>query len=206
MKSSRPPVLATKLLERLVSGPFAEALRGDLIEQYRQGRSPSWFWRQVLIGVFASVLRDIGSHKLLAAGSAAAGIAIYLLSSFPVNWLVRFLASLGWLRIESRLRIADLLGDLACMIIGWAVFRLSTRRRFTKVCLYSAAVLFFEAVHVSSGFLLNGRLSQVTSQMLLFGVVLSVTRPLSILVGGIAASITTRPRRAADLQSPATIE
>jgi hypothetical protein len=201
MRSSRPPALATKLLERLVSGPFAEALRGDLIEQYRQGRSASWFWRQVLIGVFSSVLRDIGSHKLFATGSAVAGIAIYLLSSFPVNWFVRFLASHGWLSIESRLRTADFLGDLACVIIGWAVFRLSVRGRFTKVCLYSAAVWLFEAVHVSSGFLLDRRLSQVNSQIFLFGVTLSVTRPLSILVGGILASITTRPRGAKDLPS-----
>jgi hypothetical protein len=76
MNDSRPPVLAAKLLERLVSGPFADALRGDLIEHYRQGRSASWFWRQVLVGVFTSVLKDIGGHKLLSAGSAVAGIAI----------------------------------------------------------------------------------------------------------------------------------
>ena len=155
--------------------------------------------------MFASVLKDIGSRKLLAAGSAAGGIAVYLVSSFPVNWLVRSLSSLGWLRIESRLRVADLLGDLACMTIGWAVFRLSTGHRFTKVCLYSAGVFLFEAVHVSSGFLLDGRLGQVTSQILFFGVVLSVTRPLSILVGGIVASITATPRRARDFHSPATI-
>jgi hypothetical protein len=202
MKGSRPPVLATKLLEGLVSGPFADALRGDLIEHYRQGRSAAWFWRQVLVGVFASVVKDIGSHKLLAARSAVAGIVIYLLSSFPVKWLVHFLASHGWLRIESRLRIADLLGDLACIIIGWAVFTLSTRRQFTKVCLYSVAVFLFEAVHVSSGLVLDGRLSRVTSQILLLGVVLSITRPLSILVGGMLASVTTRPRLAE--RSPVT--
>jgi hypothetical protein len=137
----------------------------------------------VLVGVLASIVKDIGSHKLLAARSAVAGIVIYLLSSFPVNWLVHFLASHEWLRIESRLRIADLLGDLACIIIGWAVFTLSTRRQFTKVCLYSVAVFLFEAVHVSSGLVLDGRLSRVTSQILLLGVVLSITRPLSILVG-----------------------
>ena len=91
---------------------------------------------------------------------------------FPLvshNWLVRFLASHGWLRIESRLRIADLLGDVPCLIIGWAVFSLSTRRQFTKVCLYRVAVFLFEAVQVSSGFLLDGRLTQVTSKVLLLG-------------------------------------
>jgi hypothetical protein len=199
-------MLATRLLERLVSGPYAEALRGDLVEQYRNGRSAAWFWRQVLVGVFASVLRDIGSHKLSAVGSAAAGIAIYLLSSFPVNWLIRFLTSLGWLRIGSRLRIADLLVDFACVTIGWAVFRLSTRRQFTKVCLYSAGVFLFEAVHVSLGFVLDDHIGQITSQILLLGVVLSINRPLSILVGGVVASLTPEPRRARDFHSPATIE
>ena len=39
MKASHPPILATKLLGQLVSGPHGDALAGDLIEQYRQGRS-----------------------------------------------------------------------------------------------------------------------------------------------------------------------
>jgi hypothetical protein len=46
MRSQQPPRVATWLAQRLVSGPRRESLLGDLIEQYRQGRSRSWYWRQ----------------------------------------------------------------------------------------------------------------------------------------------------------------
>ena len=38
MKTSQPPTLATKLLEKLAPSPHGDALIGDLIEQYREGR------------------------------------------------------------------------------------------------------------------------------------------------------------------------
>ncbi len=58
MKTSQPPILATRLLERLASGPHGDALAGDLIEQYRQGRSAAWYWRQVLLAVVVGLAKD----------------------------------------------------------------------------------------------------------------------------------------------------
>ena len=58
MKASHPPILATKLLGQLVSGPHGDALAGDLIEQYRQGRSAVWFWRQALLAIIVSFTKD----------------------------------------------------------------------------------------------------------------------------------------------------
>ncbi len=58
MKASYPPILATKLLGQLVSGPHGDALAGDLIEQYRQGRSAAWFWRQALLAIIVSFAKD----------------------------------------------------------------------------------------------------------------------------------------------------
>jgi hypothetical protein len=58
MKASHPPILATKLLGQLVSGPHGDALAGDLIEQYRQGRSALWFWRQALLAIIISFTKD----------------------------------------------------------------------------------------------------------------------------------------------------
>jgi hypothetical protein len=63
MKSSEPPQLATWLLERLTPGNKNEGLAGDLVEEFKQGRSVAWYWRQVLgaIGVrFANQLRGQG--------------------------------------------------------------------------------------------------------------------------------------------------
>jgi hypothetical protein len=58
MKSSRPPILPTKLLLWLASGPHGDALAGDLVEQYREGRSAAWYWRQALFGIIVSLARD----------------------------------------------------------------------------------------------------------------------------------------------------
>jgi len=44
-----PPFLATRILERL--GADDEALIGDLVEEYRRGRSRAWYWAQVLSSV-----------------------------------------------------------------------------------------------------------------------------------------------------------
>jgi hypothetical protein len=67
MKASQPPILATKLLERFASGPHGDALAGDLIEQYRQGRSAAWYWRQVLSAIFVCLAKDrtLGGPALL---------------------------------------------------------------------------------------------------------------------------------------------
>jgi signal peptidase I len=48
MKAADPPQLALWLLEHGGSQYRRESLAGDLIEEYRAGRSEAWFWRQVL--------------------------------------------------------------------------------------------------------------------------------------------------------------
>jgi hypothetical protein len=58
MKSSTPPILPTKLLQWLASGPHGDALAGDLIEQYRDGRSSAWYWRQALLAILVSFVKD----------------------------------------------------------------------------------------------------------------------------------------------------
>jgi hypothetical protein len=46
-----PPRVATWLLQRLAAGWHSESLEGDLIEQYAQGRSRLWYWRQVAMAI-----------------------------------------------------------------------------------------------------------------------------------------------------------
>jgi hypothetical protein len=58
MKSSKPPGLATWLLEHSKPGGKNEALAGDLLEQFSQGRSVAWYWRQVLVAILAAFLKE----------------------------------------------------------------------------------------------------------------------------------------------------
>ncbi|HXA77466.1 MAG TPA: hypothetical protein VNV41_10055 [Candidatus Acidoferrales bacterium] len=58
MRSSKPPVQATWLVEHLIPGPRNEALAGDLLEQFSQGRSVTWYWRQVLVAILTGFLTE----------------------------------------------------------------------------------------------------------------------------------------------------
>jgi hypothetical protein len=58
MRSSIPPVPATWLVEHLVPKPRNEALAGDLLEQFAQGRSVTWYWRQVLVAILTGFLKE----------------------------------------------------------------------------------------------------------------------------------------------------
>jgi hypothetical protein len=58
MRSSKPPVLATWLVEHLIPGPRNEALAGDLLEQFSQGRSVTWYWREVLVAILMRFLKE----------------------------------------------------------------------------------------------------------------------------------------------------
>ena len=58
MKPAKPPALATWLVEHLNPGSCNEALIGDLLEQFSQGRSVTWYWRQVLFVILLGFLKE----------------------------------------------------------------------------------------------------------------------------------------------------
>jgi len=81
MARREPPPLASWMLEHLPSGDRDEALDGDLLEEFRSGRSESWYLRQVLA---ASLVSWAGS---LRARISLLGFA--LVWSLPVPaWMV----------------------------------------------------------------------------------------------------------------------
>lgn len=51
MSERVPPKIATWLLRKWGSHYHAESLAGDLLEQYGEGRSRAWYWRQVAAAV-----------------------------------------------------------------------------------------------------------------------------------------------------------
>ena len=51
MEPRRPPAVAFWLLAHAGKSLYAEALAGDLIEEFNRGRSARWVWRQVLVAV-----------------------------------------------------------------------------------------------------------------------------------------------------------
>jgi len=59
---SNPPGLGIWLLRHACPGNHNQALTGDLIEKFRQGRSHGWFWKQVLIAIAVGVLGEVQRH------------------------------------------------------------------------------------------------------------------------------------------------
>jgi len=77
MSERVPPKIAAWLLRKWGSRYHAESLAGDLLEQYREGRSRAWYWGQV-----AAAVAIAQAHAVLAGLITAAGIG-YLISTCP---------------------------------------------------------------------------------------------------------------------------
>jgi hypothetical protein len=67
MRRTEPPPLATWILEHGIPGDYDEALAGDLLEEFRSGRSDGWFWRQVLAAWFVCWLKYLSMRRSLLA-------------------------------------------------------------------------------------------------------------------------------------------
>ena len=68
MRSDQPPAAATWLLDRFCADP---CLAGDLIEEYRDRQSTSWYWKQAIVAVSVYSTSQILQHKWLAVRAIA---------------------------------------------------------------------------------------------------------------------------------------
>jgi len=67
MKPSKPPVLATWLLEHACFSTSDGVIAGDLLEEFNRGRSAAWYWRQVLVAIVVGCTGEVRRHRVLAA-------------------------------------------------------------------------------------------------------------------------------------------
>jgi hypothetical protein len=79
MSTTQLPRVAGWLLRRLTCGPNRESLIGDLEEQFARGRSPWWYWRQVISAILAGVAMDLRDHPRLAIRSLVLTSAVVIL-------------------------------------------------------------------------------------------------------------------------------
>ena len=119
MKSSRPTSLATWILDHFV--PNNEALAGDLIEQFRQGRSSLWYWRQVAVAIVVTTIDEIRAHPLLTLRGIAFGWAfVWLYFGFVAYRLTDvddLLFGMGF--VDTYTRWPWLHHRLTLWMIGW---------------------------------------------------------------------------------------
>lgn len=200
MSDREPPRVATWLAQYLVPGPKRESLLGDLIEQYLQGRSGIWYWRQVLVAILVGNLHEILVHKMLAVRTLAIGWTLYYLFSFPVIWAARITES--W--VSQHLIVcnaatfscqfwrnqlsAEPLIYLAAAVSGAIVARLHKKRPVAMLLLYAGSVLLFECA-LSLSWMVSQSVPPVpVSRATLVIASLTVAlRAVSLFVGGMWA-------------------
>jgi len=65
MNRTDPPSMATWMLEHWTPGVRNDALEGDLLEEFRSGRSAHWYWRQVVAAVVIGCCAEILNRRAL---------------------------------------------------------------------------------------------------------------------------------------------
>ena len=163
----QPPRVATWLLDNFRYGPLSDSLVGDLIEQFRQGRSRYWYYRQVAVALAAGMVKGVREHKFRALAGLSAGCCIlyaygvlsfitsryilikldpdlpmgrYLFSSvFPRTWLLHY----NWFFVIFSELIAGLLACLFGAFSGWIISRISRGVRGPVVLLFAALVFAY---------------------------------------------------------------
>lgn len=148
MRPSQPPVAATWLLKRLACEN--EALAGDLMEEYRKGRSAGWYWRQILIAIAVGSANTIRAHKVLAlraifVGWSAQFLTNYLIGHPVFDLYVTLLRKFGiipnWLQWHYYDYPLLLPMCATAAFTGWIVARLHRPYRGAMVFAYLASVL-----------------------------------------------------------------
>jgi hypothetical protein len=189
---SRPPTVATWLLEHFRSGSQNDYITGDLIEAYQSGRPRSWYWRQVLAAIVIDVCEEIKVTPLLALRAISLGWATWFLWCYGVTPLLghllipRFFRLSGypfgpsmliWLTLSLFVRAAS----------GWIVARLHRSHRIAMVLLFATSVFIFQLRSLpgiwftAANTLTNTRFLPY----LIYGLELHILWPAAILLGGL---------------------
>ena len=91
-EKSNPPKLAIWLLRHALPGGDNDALTGDLIERFREGKTRGWFWKEVLIAFAVGVLGEIRRHwpyfcyAICGTAMPAFFRRSMLIAGFPLDW------------------------------------------------------------------------------------------------------------------------
>lgn len=117
MTSQHAPAVATWLLERFCAD---DGLAGDLMEEFRGGRSLTWYWKQAVVAVLVYPISQIREHKWLAVRAIATGLAIW----YVLNTM--FLKGVVWPRMDTAVLRAMYFGLMYAlwMFNGWTIAKL----------------------------------------------------------------------------------
>lgn len=105
MRSNQPPPIANWLLRHFGSSPNNDSVIGDLNEQYRQGRSRSWYWREALVAILFS-----GGQSMLRLVGTSSVVALFIT-------MLMLMARDGAFRPPDPISALGLIGTIDCLIL-----------------------------------------------------------------------------------------
>jgi hypothetical protein len=182
------PRIARWLLKHFGSSPNNDAIIGDIAEQYSQGHSRAWYWRQVCVAIVMGLVNECRGHKWITARALLIGWTLLFFSPSPFNFLLRDLlfAFASWSRWWRQAWILPLTFTLYAafffMISGWLIARLHRPHQVSMVLIFALSSccvvwpMFFP--HIAEG----------TRWWPVY--VMPIIVPTSILLGG---GLLTRP-------------
>jgi hypothetical protein len=155
MTRSQLPRAATWLLKSLTPRGKSEVLLGDLEEDFVQGRSAAWYWRQVLATILVSLAQELRCRWMAIGFTAlwAAAVVLSILLYFYTSSHTRPLfdavygRALGFTFPISVIFVAtftlSLLSALETMagLSGLGIYLLATRNFTLRGFLHSASVV-----------------------------------------------------------------
>jgi len=123
MTNATPPQIATWLLERLGPDYRNESLVGDLFEEYQQGRTRAWYWRQASVAIcigralsLRGLLPQLAASALMRFLTEAAG----LLGVIALSQQFQHACASGWMPDFASI-MALLAGIGLCVSLGFYV-------------------------------------------------------------------------------------
>lgn len=201
MNSRAAPRTATWLLERLGRGPRFEPLIGDLVEQFEEGRSRLWYWRQAIGALASQLRRALRAHASSFIAAIVAGCALNSLSQLGCSMAFQSVyVNLAEVKrhpwaVEAIVRLAGMQANMAadyalCFTSAWLVTRLHRAHPRAVLLAFVAALIARNLPTIARPF--DGSPDTGFGVSVATHVILTALQVACTLVGGLWAIRTKR--------------
>jgi hypothetical protein len=180
------PAVIVGILSR--AGPNNESLAGELIEEFRRGRSALWLSAQIVAAILTIGLREIRAHRLVALSGVVTGLALlWCFISIAALLLVRagfpHAAHWHWWHVL----LVCIVGFAHTGVSGWVVGRVHRSHRPAAVFSFAASVLIVSALELPLLYRFAPSVFFGTVVPLLPELIMIVIgAPVPILIGGLS--------------------
>jgi hypothetical protein len=185
---THPPLLATWLLERFCADV---ALAGDLVEQYREGKSLAWYWKQAIAAVGVYSTSQIIEHKWLAVRAIATGYVIwYVLNNMFLHGVLKPLMATD---DGMALRVVYMsIGYAFWIANGWIIARL---HRPYSTAMVMAYVLWAIVASVPPVYAAVNAIGDPNGPSLTWEIGARLVTVLSLITGGVLSTYRDQVRQ-----------